>query len=155
MKYFLLEPEVAGHLGDNAVVDERTKPPIAKHFHFEFDGWNGDDLITAAGLYLGTKRLADFLRAQQPPLSGIEFGQVELSKSPEYYWMQSREMAGAPKELPEFVWLKITGVAGVDDFGTPKEYGITVSERVLKLLEAVCMKVCVIKDFGSTSPASK
>src|SRR5262245_11876854 len=45
MKYFLLDPEVAGHFGKNCVVDLSKRPPIVTGFHNEFDGWLGDDLL--------------------------------------------------------------------------------------------------------------
>lgn len=42
-KFFALEPEVAGGLGPNTVMDRSVHPPRVSHLHYVFDGWMGDD----------------------------------------------------------------------------------------------------------------
>jgi hypothetical protein len=154
MKYFLLEPEVAGHFGDHAVVDESTRPPTVSHFHFEFDAWSGDHFISTRRTYLGTETMKGLLKDMQPPVSGVEFGTVEISKSPEYYWLQKKGSKEAPSALPQFVWFKITGRAGADDFGTPAQYGLVVSERILQALQSLKFENCKISEYEKNAPAS-
>ena len=49
MKYYVLEPEVAGGLGENSIVDHSVVPFQVTRLHYEFEGW----LYTqeAGGLY--------------------------------------------------------------------------------------------------------
>lgn len=42
VKYFYLEPEVSGGLGDDAIMDTGVHPPVVTRLHYEFDGWLGD-----------------------------------------------------------------------------------------------------------------
>ena len=36
MKYFYIQPEVAGGLGKNTVMDRSVHPPIVSRLHYEF-----------------------------------------------------------------------------------------------------------------------
>lgn len=38
MKFFILEPEVAGEIGENTIYDKKDK---ISHLHFIFTGWYG------------------------------------------------------------------------------------------------------------------
>ena len=51
MKYYMIEPEVAGEIGENTIYDNydeiinQKKKPIISHLHYIFDGWLGDELL--------------------------------------------------------------------------------------------------------------
>lgn len=45
MKYFYIEPEVAGGLGRNTVMNRAVHPPVVSKLHYHFDGWLGDVLL--------------------------------------------------------------------------------------------------------------
>lgn len=39
MKYCVIEPEVAGGLGENTVIDQSVHPPKIARLHYNFEGW--------------------------------------------------------------------------------------------------------------------
>ncbi len=56
-KYFVLEPEVAGQLGEQTVMDRSTHPPTIEKLHFVFDGWLGDDIVATFPSFWVSKNL--------------------------------------------------------------------------------------------------
>ncbi len=100
MKYYILEPEVAGGFGPNAILDDPSgHPPRVREFHYEFSGWLLDPLLETTGCFIVTESLKQKIEALQ--LTGMAFGQVEVSKSREF------EDVYPDRELPSFAWLKI------------------------------------------------
>lgn len=142
MKYYSLDPEVAGGFGENTVMDDPTaRPPIVRNFHFQFEGWLGDDLLETVACFIATKRLVEAIRALQP--SGIGFDKVEITKSEQF------EELYPDRELPDFVWLKITGKPGRDDFGLSEEHRLVVSERMLSAMKMLNLNNCDFADYTS------
>ncbi len=45
MKYYQLEPEVAGGFGEQSVIDRSSGKMVVRKLHYEFDGWLGDVLL--------------------------------------------------------------------------------------------------------------
>ncbi|MGH7418144.1 MAG: hypothetical protein ACREKB_10245 [Candidatus Rokuibacteriota bacterium] len=39
MSYWILEPEVAGEIGEGTVLEPCTHPPVGHRLHYEFRGW--------------------------------------------------------------------------------------------------------------------
>lgn len=141
MTYYILEPEVAGSiLGKKSIVDVTVRPPRVSRLDYEFDGWPDDDLITSIACYVVTTRLKDALVALMP--TGCEFASVEVSKSEQFKEMYPEQ------ELPEFAWLKITGQAGVDDFGMSDDHRLVVSEPVLHCLKQFKIDNCEIEVYS-------
>lgn len=139
MKYFYLEPEVSGGLGDNTVMDTSVHPPIVTRLHYEFDGWLGDVAVTSFPCYLVTGAVkAKFLTAG---FSGATFDKVEVTTSELFEEMQP------DLELPPFVWLKVDGKAGHDDFGLAEDHRLVVSERVLDALRPLGISHALIEPF--------
>ena len=130
MKFHIIEPEVAGGWGKNTVVaNSGTHPPEIRKLHYQFDGWLGDVILETFPCYIITleaKRNLDAMGA-----TGIEFDEVETSTSEEFNEMYPG------KRLPEFVWLKVVGTAGHDDFGiaAPPSFRLVISERALNALK--------------------
>lgn len=138
MKYFSLSPEVAGGLGANTVMDRNVHPPIVTKLHYQFDGWLGDDLLESFPVYIATEHLAEQLRTLRP--TGVRFAPVEVSTSEQF-----RDLYPDLK-LPPFVWLKIDGKAGMDDFGISGNHELIVSERVMLLLRSFNIAHCDITE---------
>src|SRR5262245_34304840 len=124
--FYQLNPEVAGHLGPDTVIDRSTHPPIVHVLHYVLDGWPGDDLLTSFPCFIVTERMRKLI--ENTKASGCTFGPVRISTSEQFAELEQFH----PKEqLPEFSWLIIRGVAGRDDFGTTTTGGsIIASERV-------------------------
>lgn len=54
MKFYILDPEVAGGLGTQTEIDSSVHPPLVKRLHYELDAWMGDDLVQTFPCYLVT-----------------------------------------------------------------------------------------------------
>lgn len=142
MKYYTLEPEVAGGFGPNSILeDPSARPPRITRFNYEFAGWLGDPLLEAVACFIVTEPLKDKIAALHP--TGVSFGTVEVSKSGEF------EDLHPGRQLPNFVWLQITGKAGEDDFGLSVRHSLVVSERVLEVLRQEGMSHCAIAEFNA------
>lgn len=141
MRYYLLEPEVAGGFGNNAVIDTTTHPPNVKHLHYELDGWLGDDLLETFPCYIVTDRLRQAI--SEVAKRGFSFADVEISKSEQFRQFYR------DRELPAFSWLKVSGQAGVDDLGISANHCLVVSERVLAAMQKNGnLKSCDIMEYG-------
>ena len=142
MTYFILEPEVAGTLGPATTGDLRARPPQIEKFNYEFDTWLGDPLLEALSTFIVTDGLKEALIEARA--SGVAFGDVEVTKSGIFLDMNG------DRPLPAFSWLQITGRAGMDDFGRSSSRRLTVSERMMNLLNAFGLKHCEVSKYDPT-----
>ena len=126
MPYHVLEPEVAGGFGRRTVLDAGVHPPRVSRLHYELESWLGGEIVTTFPVYVVTARLRDALEAAS--LSGIAFDTVEVTRSPTF------EELYPGRALPEFVWLKVTGRPGADDFAMSADHRLVVSDRALDVL---------------------
>ena len=129
MKYYCVEPEVAGGWGKNTVVDSglREGPASVSRLHYEFDGWLGDELLTSTPCFIVSERLAREIEGAQ--LTGVWFDELEVTTSGEFADLYPT------LQLPKFVWLRIDGRPGQDDFGLAKGIRLVVSERAWELIK--------------------
>lgn len=135
--YYKLDPEVAGHLGRDTAMDPSSHPPVVYSLHYEFDGWPADDLVTSFPCFLVTRQMQKVLEGARP--SGCSFADLKASTSEEF------EELHPGRPLPSFSWLKVSGVAGRDDFGTtPSGGSLIVSDRILKLMKQGRLDNCDI-----------
>jgi hypothetical protein len=136
MKYYILEPEVAGGLGVNTILDQNTHPPIVKRLHYELDGWLGDELLATFPCYIVTQQLK--AKIENTGFSGVQFDTVEITKSCQFMDIYPN------RNIPDFVWLKVIGRAGVDDFGITKDNRLIISARALTIMD---LKYCRLSYF--------
>ncbi len=125
--YKLIEPEVAGSLGDKTELDNSFFPPLIKHLNYEFEGWLGDDILESFPCYIVTERLRKSIELEN--LTGVNFADVLISKSETFLDLYP------DKDLPVFYWMKISGEANKDDFFITEKNGLAVSEKAYSLLE--------------------
>lgn len=107
-------------------MDTSVHPPVVSRLHYEFEGWLGDVLIESFPCFVVTASAQG--RLTRMGATGARFGEVQISKSPEFMDFQP------VVELPSFAWLQPTGAAGVDDFGTAADGRLVVSERAVEIL---------------------
>jgi hypothetical protein len=118
----LIAPEVGGGKGpgtvvvNRAAIESRTATvPEVTQLEYQFDGWMGDDLLTASPCYIVTQRLADALTRSD--LTGFRLADVQISTSSEWaQWKQLRP--DLVPELPAFRWLVPDGRAEFTMDGT-------------------------------------
>jgi len=126
---YVVEPEVAGGLADQTVLDTSRHPPIVKRLHYVFSGWMGDDIVETFPCFIVTSRLAEAIAAAR--LSGAEFDDVVISKDPQFVRF-SMEVAN---NLPAWRWLRPAGEPHASDFWQQRPDGrLVVSERSLDVL---------------------
>ena len=140
MKFLSLEPEVAGGTGEHTVMDVCTRPPTVTRLYYEFDGWLGDDILETFPCYIISERLKNKLATTA--FTGFAIADVEVTKSGEF------EDLHPGRELPAFYWLKITGRAGVDDFGFSEKSTLIISEQVLSLLGEFQIDNCQVEAYA-------
>ena len=139
MKYFYIEPEVAGGLGKNTVMDRSVHPPIFRRLHYEFDGWPDDALLTSFPCFIVTE--AAKKKLQSVGLTGIRFDRVEVTTSEAYQELFPNQ------QLPKFVWLQIDGKPGKDDFGFAQNARLIISERALEVLRGLGISNALVTPF--------
>lgn len=140
MDYHVLEPEVAGALGEHTVMDRSTHPPVVSKLHYELAGWLGDDLLESFPCFVVTARLAERIDASD--LVGATLDSLELSIHPE------ADELFASRELPKFRWLRVSGEGGVADWGLAEDGRLVVSDRAMAILSDVQLKHCDVELFG-------
>lgn len=73
--------------------------------------------------------------------SGATFADAEVTTSEEC----QEDQPGL--ELPPFVWLKVNGKAGRDDFGIAIPFRLVISKRILDLLESLGIPFAVVEPY--------
>ncbi|MDM8548595.1 hypothetical protein QUF72_00900 [Desulfobacterales bacterium HSG2] len=143
MRFYILEPEVAGGPGSDTEMDATVHPPCVHKLHYELDGWLGDDLLESFPCYIVTERLMPELG--KLGLSGCDFGNVKITKSKQFADLH------AGRNIPKFRWLKVHGEAGADDFGISDDNMLVVSERILKILSQFQSDHCDVEEYVEDS----
>lgn len=141
--FFLLEPEVAGGLGERTVMDTASHPPKVEHLHYELEGWLGDDLLESFPAYVVTRTMGD--RLVNAELDGFTLRHVEISRSSTF------EELYPSRDLPAFTWLDVSGVAGESDVGVDPKARLVVSGRAMVVLRGASLDNCLITDWPSES----
>lgn len=137
--YKLIEPEVAGGLGEQTQMDNSFFPPLIKNLHYEFEGWLGDDILESFPCYIVTERLRDGIELEK--LTGVSFDKVLISKSETFLELYP------DRELPNFFWAKINGESNRDDFFITEKNGLAISERAYSLLKNYNIDQADIEDL--------
>jgi hypothetical protein len=136
--FHVLEPEVAGELGDQAVCDYSVKPFKVVKLQFRFTVWLGDDLLTAHPCFIVTERLRKAMESFAG--TGYSFETLDIEIPEDFYEISDVDA------LPPFHWLKLNGQAGIDDAGySPKWKTLVVSDRLLRILQSCNIANCLIR----------
>lgn len=139
MRYYDILPDVAGGLARGTVMDTSVHPPIVSKLVYQMEGWIGDVLITSFPCFLVTEEAAHAL--SKIGFTGATFAPVEVTTSEDFREQQP------DVELPSFVWLKVNGKAGHDDFGIAKNLNLVLSERVFDVFDERGLPSATIKPF--------
>jgi hypothetical protein len=147
VKYFVLEPEVAGGFGERTCFDRSGGGLEVVTLHYKFEGWFGDELVETSSVFLATERLASQLKLRN--FTGITFNQVEVTVSEIFEELQPN------CKLPKWMWLRVCGEPGRDDFGLYNNARLVVSQQALEVLAAVGLSHAhSITPFGLPHPWS-
>lgn len=153
MNYYLLDPEVPGGMGHDTVIEPAAGGRYLPHvevLHIEIAGWMGDDLLQDFPCYMVTERLKKALESSE--LCGFEIANMKVTIGEQSLMFRDSMFTSWP--FPQIHWLKISGVAGSDDFGlTPLDapVNLVVSARAMTLLRSFQLDTCEISDYETTS----
>lgn len=139
-EFFALDPEVSGGLGPQTVMDRSVHPPVVSRLHYQFDGWLGDEIVESFPCVLVTETL--FRHFEAAHLTGMEAGDVEVSLSDQFH------DACPDVDLPVFVWLRVVGAAGRDDFGIGPDFRLVVSATALQVIQATAPRALDVEPFS-------
>lgn len=137
--FYFIEPEVAGGLGDHTVMDTSYNPPIVSKFEYKFEGWLGDELLESFPCFIVTEPLSALVTKAN--LSGFTLEPVHICTTDDF------DEACPNKLLPKFLWLKVNGRAGVDDFGLADDHRLVVSGTALNILQAAQLDNADIEEY--------
>ncbi|WP_137935474.1 hypothetical protein [Mesorhizobium comanense] len=140
MAYFYIKPDVAGGIGRGTVMDATVHPPVVNKLVYLMEGWFGDVIVTTFPCFLIVDEVRQGLL--NIGFSGASFAHVDVIKSEDFLELQP------DVELPSFVWLKVSGKAGEDDFGIAQNLRLVVSERVLNLLEDFGIPSAIVEPYN-------
>lgn len=139
MTSYVVEPEVAGGLGDRTVVDNSTRPITVTRLHYEFEGWLGSELVTSHPVFLATDH---FVRVMTDAgLTGFTTAPAEVTLSD-----VGRQFVD-PAALPHFTWFQVTGRIGTDDFALDPTGDLVVSERALALVQPLLGQEVFVEEY--------
>lgn len=133
--FFLINPEVAGGLGENTVIHRNRVPPRVERLHYEFEDWLGDDLVESYPCFVVTLEMGE--RLARAELTGFVLRDVEVSTSDTFQELH-------PGRLPEFRWLDVDVTPGEDDFGLDERARLVVSEKALDVLRTSSLDHCAV-----------
>lgn len=89
--------------------------------------------------YITTEETAKKLQALS--VTGAAYGDVQVTKSDQFQNLYPARV------LPAFIWLQVTGKAGVDDFGLSEDFRLVISDRALNVLKASGISNAIVEDF--------
>lgn len=126
--WHLVEPEVAGQLGDRTVLDTSVYPPAVcadpeDGLEYRFADWLGDALIESSPVWLATAALADELASRA--MVEIHPEPVTATADPE-----ERDVS----RLPRWRWLRITGRLFQNHVSISADHRLVVSQQALDIL---------------------
>ena len=136
-----IKPEVAGGFGSKTKLDASVHPPIVHELEYEFAGWEGNDIVRTFPCYIVTQRLREAIESSE--LCGVSFHDVMISTTPEFKQLHPE------LQLPTFYWIKVSGVAGVDDFGLAANHRLVVSPQARTLLTEFNLSDAIFEDYSS------
>lgn len=147
MNLYLLEPEVAGGLGENTTfLDDTYQNGVEKisHLHYDFYGWLGDELLESTPCFIVTEALAHTI--QNSPLKGYLLDEVEITMSDEFKELYPNET------LPNFKRLVPLGKVFVEendyrnwsheDFCLSQDLSFVVSATAFEVLKKHQLNYC-------------
>jgi hypothetical protein len=132
----ILNAEVPGHLGNQAVYSSNANGWVVTTMHLEFDDWMGDDIVQVLNCFLATEKAKQVLTEVR--LTGFVFEESVITKSDEFI-EQHPEFV-----LPKFWWLRPDNESGSDVF-IYSDGNLALSEKAMIAITKLNLRVATIK----------
>ncbi|MBD0384691.1 hypothetical protein [Paenibacillus sedimenti] len=149
MNLHLLEPEVAGGLGENTSF---TNQGEVEFLHYEFQGWLGDELLESTPCFIVTESMANSIQIAN--LSGAVFEDIEYTATQEFSELYPN------RTLPNFKRLVVLGKVRVqsdafyewsgDDFCLTDESYLVVTNNAFDILKVRQLNYCDTKKLSAS-----
>jgi hypothetical protein len=138
-RYFKLTPGSCGVLGENTVFERTIISFEMTRLHVLFQFGANDAILRVAGNLLISVSAAAMLADIEATGFAIEAIEVGVD--------EQIAMLGAWKgsNISRYRWLKVCGIAGVDDFGR-NQHRLIVSERALEVLKRDGLSQCEVAE---------
>ncbi len=136
--FFRLQPEVPGGLGERSVLDTSVHPPAVHWLHFEFVGWDGDDLVTSFPCFLVSTRLGTAMSDER--LAEFELVEVEVTVDEQFQELFPQTVMS----LPTWLWLKPHGEPWASDLWIDDRADLYVSARALRVIRHFSLRQCEV-----------
>lgn len=147
MNYYVIEPEVAGEIGDNTVYENNkasignNEIPQICHLHFVFSGWMGDEILESTPCFLVSEKMKSKIIKNK--LSGCVFQEIEMSYSDEFIELYPN------RKIPNFYRLIPVNTLYVEknryhiqkdmsDFMISQKYYLILSEKAKDIITISC-----------------
>lgn len=159
MELYLLEPEVAGEIGEKTTfLDDTYQNGVKKisNLHYELEGWLGDELLESTPCFIITENFANSIRNSE--LNGYFLKEVEITVSDLFKELYPN------KPLPNFKQLipkgkvfvkngKFTGWSQ-EDFCLSQNLELVVSRDAFKVINKHTLSHCDLIELKNdlTSP---
>ena len=141
--FYRLRPEVPGGLGTRTQLDPATHPPTVTQLHFEFAGWDGDDLVESFPCYLISESLASALQVAN--LDGFGCKEVEVTLAPQFVAF----FPEAASSLPQWVWLVPTGAPWHSDVWLDERAQLHGSDKFIDIVNRFNISHCEISEVNA------
>ena len=145
MNYYLLQPEIAGELGDSSEItyeDGRVKE--VQFLEFVFTRWLGDEILKARPCYIITKDIMN--SGIEDGITGAKYEEIKVSFSEDFL-----DMYENMSDMPMFVrLLPINKIDNLEenmeeDIYFDKYNRLVVSEKTMKILEKYRIDNCDVE----------
>jgi hypothetical protein len=138
---YVLDPQVAGELGDETVMDGSTHPPTVTRVDYVLDQPDADEFIQSFPVFLVSLDLG--ARLQQAGMTGFDLADALVRPSVEYL----AAFGDVPHRL--YSWLRVHGTPEVDDCWLDQSLQICVSDRMMSIIETTTLSDCLVEELGS------
>jgi hypothetical protein len=147
MNLYLLEPEVAGGLGENTIIKRFEDNQSKVYFlHYKFSGWLGDELLETTPCFIVTESLSNDLL--QNNLTGIKFEPVQITTNEEFDELFPNIKLPSFKRLVPLGAVKVEGTNFQEwtkhDFSLSESSSLVVTKKALLILQTHKLNYCDI-----------
>ena len=133
---YVLEPLVAGELGDGTQLDATTHPPLVRHVEFVLDLPTDEDLIESFPVFLVSESLGHALASAN--LTGFWFDDADVRPSTEYL------AAYGAVSHKRYRWLRPQCRPHSSDCWLDERHRLCVSDRMYAVLSQHRIDGCAV-----------
>lgn len=141
--FYKIQPACPGRFGEDSVGDLTI--PIVEKLHFIFLAGYLEPIVCEQNQFLATAQVQQLVMALEPAPQSVLFTRENLVVTTDGYQFDT-VWPDLVSKVSDYVWMKVLGVAGRDDFGLTG-YDVVVSERVWHCIKDLPFQFAVIEEW--------